>query len=57
MYYQFVLKIEGYLPMTMRKKYRSYDRAMKSLDKYVKEGIQGCLVTLMNGALIEKKEF
>ena len=62
MYYQFVLKIEGQLPLSMKKKYRSYDRAMKALETYVSNGVKGCMVTLSNGGdygygFVASKEF
>lgn len=44
-YYQFTLRAEGWLPHTMNKKFRSYERAIKQLEKYVRDGISGCMVT------------
>lgn len=48
--------------MTMKTKYRSYDKAVKALNTYVKEGISGCLITLSNGGdygygFVSSKEF
>ncbi len=62
MYHQFVIRIDGFPPKTMKTKYRSYDRAMKALRKYVKEGFSGCMVTISCGGsmgygLMSSKEF
>jgi hypothetical protein len=50
-YYQFVLKLDkDSLPVSMKRKYRSEDRALLALKRYVKKGIRGCLVTFfVNG--------
>jgi hypothetical protein len=60
-YYQF--SIEGETQsMAKLKKYRSYDRAIKVLESYVKQGVKGCMVTLSNGGdygygFVSSKEF
>ncbi len=45
-YYQFVLKVKGSLPVTMKRKYRKEQRALDALRIYKKNGISGCMVTL-----------
>jgi len=61
-YYQFVLQNQGDLPISMRKKYKSLETAMKQLNAYVRQGVKGCMVTLSNGGeygygFIASKEF
>lgn len=48
-YYQFVLRIEDQLPMIMKTKYRSYDRAIKQLQRYFLSGQKGCMITMSSG--------
>ncbi len=45
-YYQFVLRVPGGLPVTMRRKYRKEARALDAMRKYKKHGVSGCMVTL-----------
>ena len=45
-YYQFTLRISDGLPMTMKTRYRSYDRAIRAMNQYIKSGLSGCMVTL-----------
>ncbi len=62
MYYQFVIRTMGYEPMTMKTKYRVYERAEKMLKKYIKDGYTGCMCIFHKGEdnnynLIRTREF
>lgn len=45
-YYQFMLRVKGSLPVTMKRKYRKEHRALEALRIYQKNGVSGCMVTL-----------
>lgn len=60
-WYQFVLSVEGDLPVTMKKRFRSKARAVDCMQRFKKEGRKGCLVTLFrthdNYGMEEVEEF
>lgn len=54
-YYQIIVSIPNNLPITFKRKYKSYASAMKALLPHLKE-VGGAICTIQDGTLVEVNE-
>lgn len=55
-YYQIIVSIPNNLPITFKRKYKSYANAMKALLPHLKKEVSGAICTIQDGALVEVNE-
>ena len=57
MYYQFVLRVQGGLTVTMRKTYRNQTTALRAMKVFKNNGVGGAPLTCTNETLVQVLEF